>query len=89
MPEANLATEEAIEELRKKINSTNEKHVFVVYDMQANSWSGKTTMESIHETLEGAIASLPDWCKKMQRDLYGDWVANFTYFAVKRVRLER
>lgn len=91
MPEANLATEEAIAELLKKINSTNEKFVFVRMDMGGDSYNGMPRMLSIHETLEGAIDAIPENIRKgyPNRQCFGDYLANFVYEAVQKVRLER
>ena len=91
MDEPNWPSNEALEELRKTINSTNEKYVFVRMNTHVDSYSGLATMLSIHETLEGAIEAIPENIRKVypNREIYDDWVANFVYEAVKKVRLER
>jgi hypothetical protein len=91
MDEPNWPSNEAVEELRKKINSPREKYVFVRMDMNADSYNGMPRMLSIHETLEGAIDAIPKNIRQgyPNRQCFSDYVANFAYEAVRKVRLER
>lgn len=84
------ATEEALEELRKKINSDNRKYVFGRMDMHANSYAaGAPTLLSLHETVEGAIEAVPENLKSLVGNLYGDYVVNYQYQAIKKIWLQR
>ena len=90
MSETNLSSDQALEELRRKLNSDNRKYVFGRMDMHADSWtSGPPTLLSLHETIEGAIDAIPENLKKMTREVYDDYVANFTYQAIKKIWLQR
>lgn len=65
--------------------------IYIVWDMNADSWSGRTTMISIHESLEGAHAKILSEMKtteeklqELKRDLYVNYVENFTYMAIEK-----
>ena len=67
--------------------------IYIRWDMNADSWSGTRTIRSIHQTLEGAIAAVPENMRtKMERPVEdrGDipnnfpvYVKNYTYEAIE------
>jgi hypothetical protein len=67
-----------------------EECIYIVWDMNADSWTGSRTMQSIHKTLDGAIQAIPERIRKEtnKRDLYEPYVANYTYLAVEKRILE-
>lgn len=65
-------------------------NIYILWDMNADSWTGSKFMKSIHATLDGAINAIPENLRKekMKRDLYPPYVANYGYFAVEERQLE-
>ena len=63
--------------------------IYIRWDMNAGSWSGRGTMLSIHKTLEGAIAAVPEIMRtKMERPGNDRYVKNYTYEAIEERMLE-
>lgn len=90
MSEVNLASDQALEELRRKLNSDNRKYVFGRMDMHADSYAaGAPTLLSLHETVEGAIEAVPENLKSLVGNLYDDYVVNYQYQAIKKIWLQR
>lgn len=62
--------------------------IFVVMNVEADSWSGRSTPSSYHLTLEGAEAAIPERFKTASFDRtasYGEkygHVKNYTYFTI-------
>lgn len=63
-------------------------HVYVVYNMQADSWNGTPFVVSTHHTLEGAEMAIPENCKKLEREPFGDWIKHYSYFGIKKVEVK-
>lgn len=64
-----------------------EIEIFIVWDMNADSWSGRITMKSLHQTLEGAEAMIPDSLKKGPYDRTrpdDHYIKHYTYFAIEK-----
>jgi hypothetical protein len=61
-------------------------YIFILWNMNADSWSGGRSMKTIHKTLEGAIAEIPDNIRQdsLKRDQDDDYVVNYTYMAVEK-----
>ena len=76
-------------ELEAALAKLQDGFVYIRWDMNAESWSGQRIFRSIHSTLEGAIAAIPESIRKvnMKRPLYAEYVANYTYEAIEKVRL--
>lgn len=63
--------------------------IYIRWDMNADSWSGIRTMLSIHKTLEGAIAAVPENIRtKMERPGNDRYAKNYTYEAIEERMLE-
>lgn len=90
MSEANLTSDQALEELRRKLNSDNRKYVFGRMDMHGDSWAGNPpTLLSLHETIEGAIAAVPENLRSISGNIYDDYVVNYHYQTIKKIWLQR
>lgn len=90
MSEANLSSDQALEELRRKLNGDNRKYVFGRMDMHGDSWVGNPpTLLSLHETIEGAIEAVPENLRNISATVYGDYVVNYHYQAIKKIWLQR
>ena len=58
--------------------------IYIRWDMNADSWTGTRTLLSIHQTLEGAIAAVPENIRtKMERPATDRYVKNYTYEAIE------
>ena len=58
--------------------------IYIRWDMNADSWAGTRTILSIHQTLEGAIAAVPENIRtKMERPATDRYVKNYTYEAIE------
>lgn len=64
----------------------NEIEIFLLWDMNADSWTGIRTLLSIHQTLDGALEEIPDEIKKESNNRGADdrYVVNFTYLAIEK-----
>lgn len=64
--------------------------IYIVWDKNADSWSGVRTMKTIHKTLEGAIEAIPENLRteSMKRETDETYVAHFTYYAVEKRALQ-
>lgn len=62
--------------------------IFIVWDMNADSWSGRITMQSLHQTLEGALETIPENLKTPTYDRTessrNHYEKNFTYLAIEK-----
>lgn len=76
-------------EIAAELAKLEENVVYIRWDAHADSWTGQRSMLSVHKTLEGAIAAMPESIRKKEykRDLFANYVANYTYEVVERVEL--
>jgi hypothetical protein len=60
--------------------------IYIVWDMQADSWSGSRFVKSMHQTLEGAEASIPASIKQAPyiREPDDTYIKNYTYVAIEK-----
>lgn len=62
--------------------------IYIVWDMHADSWSGRVTMQSIHQTFEGADATIPNNLKTETYDRTEStkqyYLKNYTYLAIEK-----
>jgi hypothetical protein len=62
-------------------------NVFIVWNMNADSWNGTRTLYSIHTTIEGARRAIPGGnLDKYKQETMPDnrYVENYTYFAIEK-----
>ena len=58
--------------------------IYIRWDMNADSWMGTRTLLSIHQTLEGAIAAVPENIRtKMELPATDRYVKNYRYVAIE------
>lgn len=62
--------------------------IYIVWDMNADSWSGSRFMKTIHATLDGAIEAVPEFAKQYDRKAEAPYVKNYAYFAIEERELE-
>lgn len=76
-------------DLNFQIAKLEEGVVYIRWDMDAESYSGRRTFLSVHKTLEGAIAAISENIRKdaYKRDPYANYVANYTYEAIEKIKL--
>lgn len=61
--------------------------IYTLFSYDADSWHARPVPISAHKTLEGAMSKVPDWAKSMERDSFGDYEKNYTYFLIKKEAL--
>lgn len=68
------------------VREPDPEFIYIVWDMNAESWVGSKTMTTIHKTLDGAIQAIPENLRgdEMKRDAYDPYVANYGYYAVEK-----
>lgn len=90
MSEANLSSDQELEELRRKLSGDNRKYVFGRMDIHRDPWAaGTPTLLSLHETLEGAMAAVPKNLRSISGNVHDDYVVNYHYQAIKKIWLQR
>lgn len=57
--------------------------VYIVWAIDADSWTGRKTLLSIHQTIGGAEGIIPEREKKLER-APGEYVKNYTYYAIEK-----
>lgn len=64
--------------------------IYIVWDLHENSWSNRT-MISIHKSQKGAhekilsdMRTTEEKLQKMKRDLFANYVENYTYMAIEK-----
>lgn len=63
--------------------------VYGVYDMQADSMHGVPRLLSLHHTIEGADAEIPDNVRSYSREPYSEeWVKDYAWFAIKKIEVK-
>lgn len=80
-----LAPEEA-ELLRRELVAefdVNRPYIYLVWNINADSYNGFTTLGSIHQTLSGAIATIPENMKNLERPSER-YVRDYVYRAIER-----
>ena len=80
------------------MNETAPIKIYIRWEMPAESWSGQTAILSIHQTLEGALAAMPDDIKKDSLDRtepkeeaipgWPYYIKNYTYEAIEEREVE-
>lgn len=62
--------------------------VYFVYRLDADSWIGGQTFESVHATLEGARKAIPDDILNMKYDGSSSYLEDYRYYAIQKVPLK-
>lgn len=75
---------------RHKANEEDEvSKIFMLYKVDADSWTGGKHFVSAHKTLDGAKRGVPEWALQYARECscaFGE-VANYAYFVILEVAL--
>lgn len=62
--------------------------VYGLYDMKADSMNGVPSLISLHNTKYGAELKIPDILRGYEREPHGDYVADYGYMAIKKMKVE-
>ena len=66
--------------------------VFLLYQNEVDSYSGRSIFKSVHGSLEQAKDEIPDFARKYEkeprRDLYGpEYVVDYMYYTIKQATI--
>lgn len=66
------------------MNALSNINIYIVWDVDAESWNARPHIHSMHQTIQGAREAIPEFALTYKREPYGKYIENYAYFTIEQ-----